>query len=185
MTSDTRVQTGPDFFVSYAHADRTWAEWIAWQLEEAGYTTVLQAWDFVAGSDWASEMQRAMTSARRTIAVLSSNYLQSVYGEAEWRAAFASDPTGERGLLVPVRVENLRPPGLLQTRVYIDLVGLSQADAASRLLESVGRDRARAKPERPPSFPGAAATTDAVPRFPRQGPSISNLPARGERCSGL
>ncbi|MGA9350971.1 MAG: TIR domain-containing protein [Anaerolineae bacterium] len=25
-----------DFFISYNSADRTWAEWIAWQLEE-GY----------------------------------------------------------------------------------------------------------------------------------------------------
>jgi tetratricopeptide (TPR) repeat protein len=184
VTTDTQDRAGPDFFVSYAQADRTWAEWIAWQLEEAGYSTVLQAWDFTAGTDWASEMQRAMTSAGKTIAVLSSNYLQSVYGEAEWRAAFASDPTGERGLLVPVRVENLRPPGLLQTRVYIDLVGLSQTDAASRLLESIRRDRARAKPERPPSFPGAPAATDAVPQFPRHGPNITNLPARNPNFTG-
>ena len=32
-----------DFFVSYSGADRAWAEWIAWVLEEAGYTVVLQA----------------------------------------------------------------------------------------------------------------------------------------------
>ena len=38
-----------DFFISYNSADRQWAEWIAWQLEEAGYTTVLQAWDFRPG----------------------------------------------------------------------------------------------------------------------------------------
>ena len=69
--------TERDFFISYAHADRAWAEWMGWQLETAGYTTVLQAWDFSAGSDWAHEMQRATTSARRTIAVLSSAYLQS------------------------------------------------------------------------------------------------------------
>ena len=29
------------FYISYNSADRQWAEWIAWQLEEAGYTTVL------------------------------------------------------------------------------------------------------------------------------------------------
>jgi tetratricopeptide (TPR) repeat protein len=170
-------QTGPDFFVSYAHADQTWAEWIAWQLEEAGYSTVLQAWDSMPGRDWASEMQRAVTSAGKTIAVLSSAYLQSVYGEAEWRVAFASDPTGERGLLVPVRVENIRPPGLLQTRIYVDLVGLSQDDAAARLLEAVSRKRA--KPPRQPVFPG-----DEEPRFPRRGPSISNLPARNPNFTG-
>ncbi|MCH8289827.1 toll/interleukin-1 receptor domain-containing protein, partial [Candidatus Poribacteria bacterium] len=37
-----------DFFVSYNRADRAWAEWIAWHLEEAGYTVVIQAWDFDA-----------------------------------------------------------------------------------------------------------------------------------------
>jgi len=33
-----------DFFVSYTANDEPWAEWIAWQLEQAGYSTVLQAW---------------------------------------------------------------------------------------------------------------------------------------------
>jgi len=35
-----------DFFVSYTSADRTWAEWIAWQLEAEGCQVVVQAWDF-------------------------------------------------------------------------------------------------------------------------------------------
>ena len=30
-----------DFLISYNKADRAWAEWIAWQLEDAGYSTVL------------------------------------------------------------------------------------------------------------------------------------------------
>ena len=41
-----------DFFISYSGDDKTWAEWIAWQLDEAGYTTVLQAWDFRPGSNF-------------------------------------------------------------------------------------------------------------------------------------
>jgi phage replication-related protein YjqB (UPF0714/DUF867 family) len=36
---------GRDFFISYTGVNRPWAEWIAVQLEAAGYTTVLQAWD--------------------------------------------------------------------------------------------------------------------------------------------
>jgi TIR domain len=32
-----------DFFISYRTLNEGWAEWIAWQLEEAGYTTFLQA----------------------------------------------------------------------------------------------------------------------------------------------
>jgi hypothetical protein len=34
------------FFVSYTGADRVWAEWIAWQLEEPGYQVKIEAWDF-------------------------------------------------------------------------------------------------------------------------------------------
>ncbi len=32
-----------DFFISYTGVDRAWAEWIAWALEEQGYTTSIQA----------------------------------------------------------------------------------------------------------------------------------------------
>ena len=47
-----------DFFISYTKADQSWAEWIAWQLENVGgYTTVIQAWDFHAGSNFISAMQ--------------------------------------------------------------------------------------------------------------------------------
>src|SRR5260370_5998347 len=36
--------TWKDFFISYHRADRAWAEWIAWQLEEEGYSGLLQVW---------------------------------------------------------------------------------------------------------------------------------------------
>jgi hypothetical protein len=33
-----------DLFISYNQADRDWANWIAWTLEGAGYTVIIQAW---------------------------------------------------------------------------------------------------------------------------------------------
>jgi hypothetical protein len=56
---------GRDFFISYTGVNRSWAEWIAVQLEQAGYTTLLQAWDFRPGSDFLHQMQQANTSASR------------------------------------------------------------------------------------------------------------------------
>jgi hypothetical protein len=35
-----------DFFISYTNLDKAWAVWIAVELEKAGYTTVVQAFDF-------------------------------------------------------------------------------------------------------------------------------------------
>ena len=68
-----------DFFVSYNQADRDWAEWIAWQLEVAGYRTVLQAWDFLGGSHFPQEMQNAHSKAERTVVVLSQSYLDAKF----------------------------------------------------------------------------------------------------------
>ena len=80
-----------DFFISYNQADRGWAEWIAWQLEEADYSTVLQAWDFTAGTNFVQQMDRATKESSRTIAVLSPDYLTSQFTPSEWQAAFAQD----------------------------------------------------------------------------------------------
>jgi hypothetical protein len=142
-----------DVFVSYTAADRPWAEWIAWQLEEAGFQTVLQAWDIGAGRDWVHEMQQAASRARRTLAVLSESYLRSAHGGAEWRAAYALDPSGEQQRLVPVRIDACEPPGLLRTRVYVDLLGLGEAAARERLIAAFAAVGERAKPSLAPAFP--------------------------------
>jgi TIR domain len=70
-----------DFFVSYNSKDLTWAEWIAWELEEAGYSIVIQSWDFRPGGNFVLEMQKASSEAERTIAVLSPNYLGAQFTE--------------------------------------------------------------------------------------------------------
>jgi hypothetical protein len=143
--------TRKDFFISYTQADREWAEWIAWHLEAHGYTTIIYPRDLRPNANVILEIDRATKTATRTIAVLSPDYLKSRDSQAEWAAAFAQDPTSEKGKLLPVRVRACKPKGLLSTVVYIDLVGLDEASAAATLLAGV--DRGRAKPAKEPRFP--------------------------------
>jgi hypothetical protein len=110
-----------DFFVSYTQADRAWAEWLAWELEAAGYTALLQAWDMPAGTAFVHAMDQAARTTLHTLLVLSSAYLRSEMAEAEWRPAFTADPSGTARRLLPVPVEACEPAGLLADRVYIDL----------------------------------------------------------------
>jgi TIR domain len=177
-----------DFFISYTASDRAWAEWIAWQLEAAGSTTLLQAWDFRPGSDFVHQMQQATQQADRTIAVLSPAYFGSQFGEAEWRVAFRRDPSGDSGVLLPVRVEDCDPPGLLSTLVYVDLVGVDEAAARERLLAGLRRGERPGRPATAPVFPGLAASDTAglrpAPEFPGLGPAISNLAPRNPNFTG-
>lgn len=161
-------------FVSYNRADRQWAEWIAWQLEAAGYNVFIQAWDIRPGSNFVVAMQSASANSERTLAVLSSNYLNAKFTQPEWTAAFAQDPTGEAGILVPVRVSEIQLSGLWVSIVYIDLVGLSEEDAKAALLEGIAHGRA--KPSASPSFPGTSkaiqSTVQRLPSFPAPPDSI-------------
>jgi tetratricopeptide (TPR) repeat protein len=170
-----------DFFVSYTGADTAWAEWIAQTLEDAGYQIVVQAWDFRPGQDFVHKMHQATQRAARTIAVLSPAYLSSAFAEAEWRAAFASDPTGEQGLLLPVRVAEVTPPGLLRSRTYLDLVGLDEPTATARLLAGVQPDPAKPAGRRP--YPGGQATPGGA-RFPGRRPAVFDVPARNLHFTG-
>jgi len=149
-----------DFFVSYNRHDKAWAEWLAWQLEEARHSTYIQAWDFGAGSNFVLEMQKAAACSERTIAVLSPHYLRSLFTQPEWAAAFAQDPTGQARRLVPVRVADCELTGLLSQIVYIDLVGLDEDAARQRLLEEIKPD---GRPTQPPVFPAAASGAAAAP----------------------
>ena len=149
---------GKQFFISYNQSDRQVAEWIGWQLEAAGYSVVIQAWDFGAAQNFVLAMDRAAQTADRTLVVLSPAFLASRFTAPEWAAAFARDPTGALGLLLPVRVKDCNPAGLLGQIVYIDLVGAANKDEArQRLLAGVERARRKpaTEPDLPPLEPGA------------------------------
>ncbi len=118
---------------------------------------------------------KSRTEGQRTIAVLSPDYLSARFTQPEWAAAFAQDPRGEKGTLVPVRVKKCDLEGLLPQIVYIDLVGLNGAAARDALLTGVKRGRSR--PGTAPPFPGASLrSVPDRPRFPGTLPPIWNVP---------
>ena len=38
-------------FISHTSADKPWAEWIGWTLEEAGHTAHVHAWEIDGGEN--------------------------------------------------------------------------------------------------------------------------------------
>jgi WD40 repeat protein len=158
-TPGTPGRTSPlDFFISYSPADERWATWVAWQLETAGHRTMLQAWDFVPGTNFIEFMDRGVRDSAVVVAVLSRNYLNSRYGTMEWQAALRTD----HQKLVTLRIDDCPLEGLLATITYLDLLDVADpATAADVLLGKLHEVLAgRAKPPRAPGFPSAG--TDAA-----------------------
>ena len=99
-----------DFFISYTKADKDAATWIAYALEDAKFTTIIQEWDFTPGTNFVNKMFTEGVAANRTIAVLSPAYFESSFAASEWQSAFHKDPRGFNGKLLPVRINDFTPP---------------------------------------------------------------------------
>ncbi len=146
-----------DFFVSYVAADSDWAEWIAWQLEAAGYRVTLRAWDLTPGANRERYLLDALENTDRVIAVLSDSYLGSPHRLQELLTAVAGDPAGQARRVILARVDEASPPALLRALEPIRLQGLAEEFASELLLRGVGSAvEGRAKPPTAPAFPGRA-----------------------------
>ena len=166
---NTTTDKQKDFFISYTSQDENWATWIAETLESKGYSTSIQAWDFQAGGSFVNDMHEAIKKCQKIILVLSEKYFKSDYCTAEWENFYADDPIGKDALIIPVRIEDIEPEGLLRARTYIDLHGITEAaEAAKKLLENVDT---RCRPRISTGFPGPRAS------FPGELP-FNNLPNR-------
>lgn len=150
-----------DIFISYNSSDLQWARWISYQLERNGYSTIFQERDFKVGNNFVLEMQGASIECAKTIAIITNNYLESLYTQSEWTAAFRKDPLGKGCVLLPVRVQNINVPGILGNIIYIDLVGLNEADAINKLITEISKSFK-------PSLPSLSNNSDckSVPIYP-------------------
>jgi class 3 adenylate cyclase len=147
-----------NFFISYAHADRLWAEWIAWQLRELGYVVELDSGQVPAGRNFARWISDSLDRADFLLIVVSPEFIRSTWTMSETQSVFHTAP----GAVLPVIVRPTAPT-FLDTLRGLDLIGVGEETARQRLLAAL--PQGELTPRSAPAYPGAAAP-QGKPHFP-------------------
>jgi tetratricopeptide (TPR) repeat protein len=173
LISSTQPET--DVFISYAAPDLRWARWLDFILREAGYSTVLQHYDFTVGESFVNAMHSALGRSRLVVCLYSPAYLGSSWCKEEALAALYTDR------LFPVRVAECSPDGLLGPRAYSDVVGRAENIATDLILtelrKRLGQDpRPDVKPTFPETAPTSTGPSRAAPVSSQRPPFPGSLP---------
>jgi hypothetical protein len=153
-----------DVFVSHAPADRTWvqAELLP-RLEGAGLRACLDWRDFRPGASRVDEVERAVTSSRKTLLVLSPAYVDSEWAEFGNQMVQSLDPAARDLRLIPLLVAHCELPLRVRHLTTVDVADAGEAALGwRRLLGALGVPEDEAPPppaaDRPPETSGRGAS---------------------------
>lgn len=111
-----------DVFISHSPADREWVDaWLLPRLEQAGLGVCVDYRDFVAGTPRIQSIERAVASSRRTVAILTPDWLASEWNAFEDVLVRSLDPAAVRRRLIPVKLKACELPESLAALESVDL----------------------------------------------------------------
>jgi hypothetical protein len=118
-------QEEKDLFLCHNGANKPWVETLAEQLETVPYLNrrlgvVFDKWDFEKGKNVVLELERYIDKARFIGVVASKAMLQAEWPTLERTIAVWSDPSGRKGRVVTLLLENIDLPPSLRVRNWID-----------------------------------------------------------------
>jgi hypothetical protein len=141
MSASASAHFSHDVFVSYSHKDKAWvANVLVKALRDGGLNVLVDEDGFAGGASSIANMADGVLQSKRTVAVLTQNWVDSEWSQFEGMLSVQQDPTGARGRLIPILREKCNAPPWLSLRTYIDFVDDTSVGAQlEKLVRSLAR----------------------------------------------
>lgn len=164
-------------FISYSYDDydKDWADWIYWELKEAGYKPFLSR-ALRAGANIIREWQEAFQGTDRFILILSPAYMEALSEQVGWDNAILNELEGKKGSLLLVVVKECERKGFLATYESLDVTRKDEIAARNMLLAAMTQKGSY--PATQPKFPlnGGSPSPSTRPPFPEMVSPIWTIP---------
>jgi tetratricopeptide (TPR) repeat protein len=136
----TKSEFNHDVFISYSHRDKAWVQdWLLPRLRAADLRVCIDFDCFELGAPVLTEIERAVQTSRKTLVVLTPDYLGSAWGELENILVSTLDPAARERRLLPLMLEPCDLPLRLRALIYLDFTEPPSREAGlRRLLAGLG-----------------------------------------------
>ncbi|MFJ8535280.1 FxSxx-COOH system tetratricopeptide repeat protein [Streptomyces sp. NPDC093591] len=166
--------------IGHVGADRAWAEWAAWHVQDAGYDVVLDEWQ---RETWRTLVGRLRYEVERPGTRVVALFSQHFPGPDASPFPNGLARLTQVGDVVPVLLDSSSPPPL--PRPLPTLSGLGEREARRTLLDAVRRPFGDGAEFLPGGEPGRLRQTgDHGPRLPGTRPRVWNLRRRDSAFTG-
>jgi tetratricopeptide (TPR) repeat protein len=129
-----------DVFVSYSSKDRVWVRGeLLKRLEESGLKVFIDYRDFTLGSPSIKEMERGVLQCRKTLLILTADYVVSEWCEIENIMAAGQSPANRDLRMIPILKADCQKPLRIGALTHVDFTDGADHDLAWRqLLTALG-----------------------------------------------
>ena len=118
-----------DAFISYSHKDGNWVRrTLLPRLEGEGLRICIDYRDFEIGTPSLVNMENAVEHSRRTLLILSPNWIASEWTAFEALLIQTKDPAGRGRRVLPLMMQPCQLPDRLQVFTYLDLANPAELD---------------------------------------------------------
>jgi TIR domain len=126
-----------DAFISYSHRNRDWVRsWLVPQLKHAGLKVCIDYEGFEPGAPTLTEIERAVLQSRKTVLVLTPEYLQSEWTELENILVQTLDPAARQRRLIPILLLYCQLPLRIGSLTSIDFTRAEEHEEKARPLDT-------------------------------------------------
>lgn len=129
-----------DVFISYSHRDGDWVwDWLVPRLKQEGLRICIDRECFEAGEPIVVAIERAVKTSRKTLLVLTPDYVASEWAESENLLVQTSDPAARRRRMIPLKLKECDLPERIKMLNYVDFTDPNRwGTEFQRLLTAIG-----------------------------------------------